>query len=117
MFDDKYYTDLDGGILEAFGRMFKNDLKLYIYPVSEDGQDRLATAETLDVAPHLRHLYAHLLRNGHIVDIRRYRREYQRIHARTVLACIRSGDSQWEAMVPAPVVRMVKERKLFEWRG
>ena len=117
MFDDKYYTDLDGGILEAFGRMFKNDLKLYIYPVSEDGQDRLATAETLEVAPHLRHLYAHLLRNGHIVDIRAYHREYQGIHARNVLACIRSGDPQWESLVPAPVVRMVKERKLFEWRG
>jgi len=117
MFDEKYYTDLDGGILEAFGRMFKNDLKLYIYPVSEDGQDRLVTAKALEVAPHLRHLYAHLLENGHIVDIRSYYREYQGIHARDVLAHIRSGDPRWEAMVPTPVVRMVKQRKLFEWRG
>jgi hypothetical protein len=117
MFDEKYYTDLDGGILEAFGRMFKNDLKLYIYPVSEDGRVRPVTAATLEVAPHLRHLYAHLLHNGHIVDIRGYRREYQEIYAREVLACIRSGDPRWERMVPPRVVCMVKERKLFDWRG
>jgi len=27
-FDEKYYTQLDGGILESFGRLFQNDLKL-----------------------------------------------------------------------------------------
>ena len=32
IFDEKYYTHLAGGILESFGRMFKNDLKLYVYP-------------------------------------------------------------------------------------
>jgi hypothetical protein len=117
MFDDKYYSDLDGGILEAFGRMFKNDLKLYIYPVSEGDQGGLVTAHTLEVAPRLRHLYTHLLQNGHIVDITRYHREYQDIRARDVLTRIRTGDPQWESLVPAPVVRMVKERKLFGWQG
>src|SRR5207247_9432579 len=29
---EKYYTDLGGGILESFGRLFKNAMKLYIYP-------------------------------------------------------------------------------------
>jgi len=117
MFDDKYYSDLDGGILEAFGRMFKNDLKLYIYPVSEGDPPRLVTARELEVAPHLRHLYAHLLQNGHVADITGHHREHEDIRARDVLARIRSGDPKWESMVPAPVVRMVKERKLFEWRG
>ena len=32
IFEEKYYTHLAGGILESFGRMFKNDLKLYVYP-------------------------------------------------------------------------------------
>ncbi len=38
LFDEKYYAQLDGGILESFGRLFKNDLKLYIYPLL-DRQD------------------------------------------------------------------------------
>jgi len=28
LFDEKYYADLEGGILESFGRLFKNDLKM-----------------------------------------------------------------------------------------
>ena len=32
VFDEHYYEDLDGGILEAFGKMFHNNLKIYLYP-------------------------------------------------------------------------------------
>jgi hypothetical protein len=75
------------------------------------------TAHALEVAPHLRHLYAHLLQNGYIADITGYHAQYLRVSGREVLARIRSGDPDWEAMVPAPVVRMVKERRLFGWQG
>src|SRR4029077_18990382 len=30
LFDEKYYAELEGGILESFGRLFRNDLRLYI---------------------------------------------------------------------------------------
>ena len=30
LFKEGFYTDLEGGILEAFGRLFKNDLRLYV---------------------------------------------------------------------------------------
>ena len=42
IFEEKYYTHLAGGILESFGRMFKNDLKLYVYPLLDPdaGDDR-----------------------------------------------------------------------------
>ena len=63
LFDEKYYADLDGGILESFGRLFKNDLKLYVYPLQDDATGALVTAGNLRVAPHLRHLYAYLLEN------------------------------------------------------
>ena len=33
LFDEKNHAQLPGGILESFGRLFKNDLKLYVYPV------------------------------------------------------------------------------------
>jgi hypothetical protein len=115
MFDESYYTDLDGGILEAFGRMFKNDLKLYIYPVREEAGGAIATAQNLEVAPHLRHLHAHLLQNGLVEDIRDYNQDYLSIFAREVLDQIRSGDRAWEQLVPARVVEMIRDRKLFGW--
>jgi hypothetical protein len=115
LFDEKYYGDLDGGILEAMGRMFKSELKLYIYPVA--GPDGLSTARGLEVVPHLRHLYAHLLENGFIEDLEGCRADFLRIFAREVLDQIRAGDPGWERSVPVPVVEMVKARNLFGWRG
>src|SRR2546427_726183 len=66
VFEEKYYTDLEGGILESFGRLFKNALKLYIYPFQDPMTGALITAENLRVAPNLRHLYAHMMQNLHI---------------------------------------------------
>ena len=32
IFDDKYYCNLNGGILEAFWNSITRDLKIYLYP-------------------------------------------------------------------------------------
>jgi hypothetical protein len=117
LFDDAYYRDLNGGILEAFGRMFKSDLKLYIYPVLEGEGPRLVTAANLEVAPHLRHLLAHLLENQHIKDLSQYQKNHLRTFARDVLGLIRSGDPAWETLVPPAVVRRIRERRLFGYLG
>ena len=113
IFEEKYYTDLEGGILESFGRLFKNALKLYIYPLKDPMTDALITAENLRVAPNLRHLYAHMLENLHIQGIRGYQESCLPIFSRDVLAKIRKGDSSWEALVPPQVAGLIKERKLF----
>ncbi|MFM8468902.1 MAG: TonB-dependent receptor, partial [Limisphaerales bacterium] len=51
IFEEKYYGDLEGGILESLGRLFKNDLKLYVYPLRDDKTGALITAGNLRVAP------------------------------------------------------------------
>ena len=43
IFNEKYYENLDGGILESFGRMFKNSVKLYVYPMRQEAYDRYLT--------------------------------------------------------------------------
>ncbi len=113
LFNEKYYTDLEGGILESFGRLFKNALKLYVYPLQDPANGALTTARNLDVAPHLRHLYAYLLENEFIEDICEYDRTYLSILSKDVLARIRASDAQWEQMVPPQVATMIKERGLF----
>src|SRR6185503_9196150 len=70
IFDEKYYTDLEGGILESFGRLFKNDLKLYVYPLQDPKSKSLITAANLQVAPHLRHLHSYLIENRFIEGLR-----------------------------------------------
>jgi hypothetical protein len=113
IFDEKYYTDLEGGILESFGRLFKNELKLYVYPLRDPATESIITARNVRVAPHLQHLYAYLIENNYIQPIRDYRPEYLPIFSRDTLAKIKCGDVAWEKMVPPQVSRIIKERKLF----
>src|SRR5207245_4986122 len=47
LFDEKYYADLHGGILENVGRLFKNDLKIYVYPRQRGPKDELQTIHTV----------------------------------------------------------------------
>lgn len=116
LYDDKYYADLDGGILESFGRLFKNDLKLYVYPLLDPVTGHLITAHNLKVPAHLRHLRAHLLENQLVEALGGFDVTCLPIFSRNVLARLRAGDPSWEAMVPPEVAELVKRRKLLGYR-
>ncbi len=113
LFEEKYYMDLEGGILESFGRLFKNDLKLYVYPFLEPASGALITAGNMRVAPHLRHLYAYLIENLFIQGLRGFNENYLKIFSWEVLAKLQQGDSSWEEMVPPQVTALIKKRRLF----
>ena len=113
IFEEKYYADLEGGILESFGRLFKNDLKMYAYPLLDQANGSLVTAGNLRVAPHLQHLYAYLVENRLIESIRDYDEKCLSIFSRDVFKRLRAGDPLWETMVPPEVAQIVKRRKLF----
>jgi hypothetical protein len=117
IFDEKYYLNLEGGILEALGRMFKSGLKLYVYPMIEEPTGKLITATTLEVAPNLRSLYRYLIENEFIQEITDYDPDYLRIHPPDTLAKLQSGDPVWEDMVPPEVSRLIKERQFFGYRA
>jgi hypothetical protein len=117
VFDEKYYTDLQGGLLESFGRLFRNDLKLYVYPLLEPKTGALITAGNLRVAPNLRHLHAYLMENRFIEGLRDYDEKSLPIFSREILAKIRAGDATWEAAVPPQVAGIIRERKLFGCKG
>jgi len=113
IFDEKYYTDLEGGILESFGRLFKNELKLYVYPYRDPVTGSVITAGNLLVEPHLRHLYSYLVENHFIHGLREYHPECLPMFSRDVLERLRQGDPGWEAMVPPEVAARIRERRLL----
>src|SRR5881628_576261 len=49
IFNEKYYTNLEGGILEALGRMFKGKLKLYVYPMLDGATGKMISAKEVKV--------------------------------------------------------------------
>ena len=113
--EEEYYKDLEGGILEALGRLFKTGVKLYVYPfLNPNGE--LVTAENFEVAPNLVHLYRHLLDNGFIESMEGYNPSYLPIKSPGVLAKIRAGAAGWESMVSPEVAKIIKERQLFGYQ-
>ncbi len=115
LFDDTFYEDLEGGILESFGRLFKNDTRLYIYPLQDPETHKLITVQKLKVEPHLRNLYLHLVENGYIESIDFYNKDFLHIFSREVLAKIQQHDDSWELMVPPQVADLIRERRLFDY--
>jgi hypothetical protein len=116
IFHEKYYTNLEGGILEALGRMFKGGLKLYLYPMVDEASGKLVTATQIEVARNLRSLFQYLIDNQYVQEITDYHPEYLRIHPPDVLAKLQSGDTRWEQMVPPEVAHIIKKHEFFGYR-
>jgi hypothetical protein len=116
IFQEKYYTQLPGGILESFGRLFKNDLKLFVYPLQEQIGGTLGTVDTLQVAPELQKLFEYLRDRGSFVGLDNFNPEYLSIFSRDVLNRIAAQDSTWEKMVPAAVAELIRTRGFFGYR-
>lgn len=141
IFHEKYYEHLQGGILENFGRLFRNSVKLYVYPMQQNAFDRylasghpapgadnteqavfhgggpasliLITAKNLQVETHLQNLYAHLLENHYLEPIVGFDPGILDIFSRDVLQRIKENDATWEKLVPSPVADAIKRRALF----
>jgi hypothetical protein len=116
IFDEQYYATLDGGILENFGRLFRNNLKLFIYPHMDAKSGKLDTVETMQGPEALRHLYAHLVGRRSIVQLTDFNQKYLSIYSPDVLGKIGSGSNEWESMVPPEAARAIKARGLFGYR-
>jgi hypothetical protein len=113
LFDEKNHAQLPGGILESFGRLFKNELKLYVYPVQPSPADELVTVHDIRVRPELQPLYDYLAGRGSFVHLDNYRPEFLPIFSRDVLRRIAASDDSWEGMVPAEVAGLIKRRTFF----
>jgi len=113
LFDENNHAQLPGGILESFGRLFKNDLKLYVYPVQPSPDDELQTVNDIRVQPELQPLYDYLAGRGSFVHLDTYRPQYLPIFSRDVLRRIAANDNSWEDMVPPQVAELIKRRAFF----
>lgn len=116
LFDEKYYTKLEGGVLESFGRLFKNDLKLYIYPLLDPQTGELTTVKNLQLAPEIRKMYQYLLDKGCIEQLDTYDPQHLKTFSREVLKQIQDGDPKWVEHVPREVAEVIQRRGFFGYR-
>ncbi len=113
IFDEKYYRHLSGGILEAFGKLFFKDLKVYLYPLKDQETGDIITSETLKVHPRMKELYKFFKYNGKMLDIKDYDPKILDIFSRNVLQMIAEGKEGWEEKIPEKVAEIIKDHRLF----
>lgn len=115
IFDEKYYRHLSGGILEAFGKLFYRDLKVYLYPMKDD-EGNIINSENLKVHPRMKELYKFFKFNGKVVDIQDFDEKNLDIFSRQVLKMIGSGEDGWEDMLPDGTADLIKKDRLFGYQ-
>ena len=111
-----FYEDLKGGMLEAFGKLFTKNMKLYVYPSLKRGSEEVFTSGDIDLPKDLGFLYQYLIANKMIIDIHPSNKESLKINSEKVLEMIQSGDKTWEKLVPSKVVKYVKDNKVFGYK-
>ena len=112
IFNEQYYQDLGGGILEAFGKMFYNNLKVYLYPMKDD-KGNIINSTNLKLDPRMKDFYKFFKYNSKVVDIFDFDEEYLNILSRKILEQIRSGESNWEEHLPDGIAEMIKQNQMF----
>jgi hypothetical protein len=116
LFQEKYYAGLEGGILEAFGKLFTKDLSIYVYPLRDQATGQLKTVENVEMPLDLRSLYRHLVERSRIKQLDNYDDSVLHIFSRDVLRRIKDQDASWEEMVPAEIAEVIKLRRFFGYR-
>ena len=115
IFDPKYYTHLSGGILEAFGKLFFKNMKIFLYPVLNDKHE-IVNSDNVKVHPRMKELYKFLKFNGKVVDLEKYNTKSLTIYSHEVLAKIKKNSEGWENLLPKAVAAKIKKFNFFDYK-
>lgn len=116
IFDENYYRHLSGGILEAFGKLFYRDLKVYLHPMKDPETGQIISSDNLKVHPRMKELYKFFKFNGKVVDITDYDPASLDIFSRDILVKIEQGTNDWQDKLPEGIAELIMEKGLFGWQ-
>ena len=116
IFDEKYYEHLNGGILEAFGKLFYKNLKVFLYPIKDTNNGKIINSNNLQVDPSMKNLYKFFKYNNKIIDIFSFNEDLLEIYSEKVLSMIGNQEKGWENLIPDAVTKLIKEKELFGYK-
>lgn len=100
LFKPKWSENLAGGLLESFGRLFKEGVTLHVFPWKNRKSGEVVTAETFRAPADSVHLYHHFLENLRIIPVEFPEDEIPTLTGRHICRMILAGDDRWRDMVP-----------------
>lgn len=113
IFDESYIQEA-GGVFAALGQLFKERVKVYVYPYRNEQNGESIDLENLDIPKHWAYLVTFLKENSSLLSLTNYDDSILHIFSRKVVKMIQEGEDGWQHMVPAPVAKMIQQRKLFQ---
>jgi hypothetical protein len=116
IFDPEYSKEA-GGVLSALGQLFKDHVKVYVYPYKNEKGDEQIDLNNLKINDELKYLYQHLLHNAALVALDNYDESLLHIYSRKVLNMIQNREPGFEKYLPPSVASLIKERKLFGYQA
>ena len=115
IFDEKYYDGVKGGILEAFGNIFKNNMKIYLYPVLDKQKDTVIDSTNLKLEDNMKEFYKYFKVNDKIRDLE-FNKDYLNIFSKDVLKQIKNNTPGWEDKLPEGVSDLIIKKKMFGYK-
>ena len=116
IFDERYYDNLPGGLLEAFGRGFGHNVKLYVYPAVNVEDGTQYDLDNIVLPKNLQGLVQYMKDNDKMASIKEFDRDLLHIFSDDVLMKIKAGASSWEDDVPEEVAKAIKFFELFGYQ-
>lgn len=113
---DKYTQNQDGRLLVAFGELFSQNIRIYVYPAQTAETDEIITAENMTVPEGIKFLYQYLLDSRQVVAVKKFNSDILHIYPTDVLSDIQENKTGWEQKVPESLVKLIIERQLFGYQ-
>ena len=115
IFDEKYYDSVKGGILEAFGNIFKNNMKIYLYPVLDKQKDTIIDSTNLKLEDNMKEFYKYFKVNNKIRDLE-FNKDFLNIFSKDVLKQIKNNTPGWEDKLPEGASDLIIKKKMFGYK-
>ena len=116
VFNESYYKDIDGGILEAFSKMFHDNVKVFLYPIS-DKNGNIINSNNLKLHPRMKDFYKFFKFNKKFIDIGDYEKEFLNIFSREILKEIKNKKNEnWKKNLPEGISEIIIKNKMFGYK-
>ncbi len=111
-FEEKHYSHLNGGLLEAFSSLCGSNSNLLVYP-ERTVHNTLKKLQHIEVSPSTKHLLDYFMFNNNIQDINNVKEDVLHILSDEVLKMIRESNEEWKEMVPKRIETIIEIEKPF----
>lgn len=111
--DNSQYTDLRGGLLEAIGALFQENVKMYLYPYTDMNTGEVIYPEDSHFSNENKLLWQYLNETKKIITLKGISSQKLKITSDYITKMIENGDDNLIDYVPEKIFRHIQENKLF----